>query len=125
MNAKFRKYPRLKMKPGTYAQLCRQVLGPDGWRCQICGERVNCKFITCCFAARLVAMRWKTSLLSVLFVTANYTTGRRRRVWAASRRGFDSPGKTSTRFFEVSARRALILERHITSKRRQKVDMIR
>ena len=37
MNAKFRKYPRLKLKPGTYAQLCRQVLVRDGWRCQICG----------------------------------------------------------------------------------------
>jgi 5-methylcytosine-specific restriction endonuclease McrA len=38
MNAKFRKYPRLKLKPGTYTQLCRQVLGRDGWRCQNCGR---------------------------------------------------------------------------------------
>ena len=39
------------------------------------GELVNYKFIICCFAARLVAIGWKTSLLSVPFVTANYTTG--------------------------------------------------
>ena len=42
---------------------------------RIAGERVNCKFITGCFAARLVAIGWKTSLLSVPFVTADYTTG--------------------------------------------------
>ena len=42
---------------------------------RLAGERVNCKFIICCFAARSVATGWKTSLLSVPFVTANYTTG--------------------------------------------------
>jgi len=29
---------RVKLDPEAYAQLCRQVLGRDSWRCQDCGS---------------------------------------------------------------------------------------
>ena len=38
MNANFVKRPRLKLEPKAYAQLRRQVLDRDGWRCQNCGR---------------------------------------------------------------------------------------
>jgi 5-methylcytosine-specific restriction endonuclease McrA len=38
MNVRFLKHSRAKLKPAAYAQLCRQVLNRDGWRCQICGR---------------------------------------------------------------------------------------
>ena len=30
-----------RLDPESYKELCRQVLGRDGWRCQICGSRLN------------------------------------------------------------------------------------
>ena len=38
MNAIFPKRQRVKLDPEAYAQLCRQVLERDGWRCQSCGS---------------------------------------------------------------------------------------
>jgi 5-methylcytosine-specific restriction endonuclease McrA len=38
MNAIFRKDSRVKLKPEAYAQLQRQVLARDSWRCQNCGR---------------------------------------------------------------------------------------
>jgi 5-methylcytosine-specific restriction endonuclease McrA len=35
------KRPRLRLDPGSYKQLCQQVLQRDGWRCQACGARLN------------------------------------------------------------------------------------
>ena len=37
MNEVSRKRPRLKVDSDSYRELQRQVLGRDGWRCQICG----------------------------------------------------------------------------------------
>ena len=42
---------------------------------RIAGVRENCRSIICSLEALLVAIGWKTSLLSVPFVTADYTTG--------------------------------------------------
>ena len=38
MNTIFPKRPRVKLDPEAYAQLCRQVLERDSWRCQNCGR---------------------------------------------------------------------------------------
>jgi 5-methylcytosine-specific restriction endonuclease McrA len=38
MNGGFFKHARVKLEPLAYAQLCRQVLDRDGWRCQNCGR---------------------------------------------------------------------------------------
>src|ERR1041385_5891473 len=35
------KRPRLRLNPEPYEQLRKQVLGRDGWQCQICGSRQN------------------------------------------------------------------------------------
>jgi len=35
------KHPRLRLEPGSYEQLRRQVMERDNWRCQICGSRQN------------------------------------------------------------------------------------
>jgi 5-methylcytosine-specific restriction endonuclease McrA len=35
------KQPRLRLDPELYEQLRQQVLRRDGWRCQICGSRLN------------------------------------------------------------------------------------
>ena len=38
MNTIFPKPKRVKLDPEAYAQLCRQVLERDSWRCQNCGR---------------------------------------------------------------------------------------
>jgi 5-methylcytosine-specific restriction endonuclease McrA len=38
MNAIFPKRKRVKLDPEAHAQLCRQVLDRDSWRCQHCGS---------------------------------------------------------------------------------------
>ena len=35
------KQPRLRLEPAAYAELCKQVLERDGWRCQNCGTPDN------------------------------------------------------------------------------------
>ena len=35
------KRPRLRLGPEPYEQLRKQVLRRDGWRCQVCGSRLN------------------------------------------------------------------------------------
>ena len=35
------KRPRLRLDPGPYEQLRKQVLRRDSWECQICGSRQN------------------------------------------------------------------------------------
>jgi 5-methylcytosine-specific restriction endonuclease McrA len=35
------KQPRLRLDPESYEQLRGQVLWRDGWRCQMCGSRLN------------------------------------------------------------------------------------
>jgi 5-methylcytosine-specific restriction endonuclease McrA len=37
MNRIRRKQPRLRLDPGAYQQLCREILARDSWRCQGCG----------------------------------------------------------------------------------------
>ena len=32
-----RRRPRIRLDPGAYKALCRQVLSRDSWRCQNCG----------------------------------------------------------------------------------------
>jgi 5-methylcytosine-specific restriction endonuclease McrA len=34
----FPKRPRIRLDPGIYDELRRQVLARDGWRCQLCGK---------------------------------------------------------------------------------------
>ena len=75
MNANFRKYPRLKLEPGTYAQLCRQVLVRDGWRCQICGGASELQVHHRRFRSALGDDTLENLITLVPFVTANYTTG--------------------------------------------------
>lgn len=38
MNVKILKHHRVKFEPVAYAQLCRQVLDRNGWKCQNCGR---------------------------------------------------------------------------------------
>jgi 5-methylcytosine-specific restriction enzyme A len=38
MSAGFPTHSRVKLQPTDYAELCRQVLDRDGWRCQNCGR---------------------------------------------------------------------------------------
>ena len=38
MNTFFPKRTRVKLDPEAYAQLCRQVLERDSWKCQNCGR---------------------------------------------------------------------------------------
>jgi len=38
MSATFPKHPRLKLDSEAYVQLCHEVLGRDGWKCQDCGS---------------------------------------------------------------------------------------
>ena len=33
--------PRIRLDPGAYKVLCREVLGRDSWRCQNCGASEN------------------------------------------------------------------------------------
>ncbi len=35
------KQPRLRLDPELYERLRAQVLRRDGWRCQICGSKLN------------------------------------------------------------------------------------
>ena len=35
------KQPRLRLDPGAYKGLCKEVLNRDAWRCQICGASEN------------------------------------------------------------------------------------
>jgi 5-methylcytosine-specific restriction endonuclease McrA len=38
MSAGFPKHARLKLQPDDYADLCREVLNRDNWKCQNCGR---------------------------------------------------------------------------------------
>jgi 5-methylcytosine-specific restriction endonuclease McrA len=35
------KYPRVRLAPEKYRELCQKVLARDHWRCQNCGCRTN------------------------------------------------------------------------------------
>jgi hypothetical protein len=37
---------RLRLGPGKYAEVQKQVLDRDGWRCQDCGAMKELQFIT-------------------------------------------------------------------------------
>ena len=60
VNAIFPKRTRLKLDPEAYAQLCRQDLRRDGWRCQNRGRGSQLQVHHFVFAARSEMIPRKT-----------------------------------------------------------------
>ncbi len=53
MSVGFPKHARVKLQPGAYVELRRQVLDRDGWRCQNCGRTSELQVHHLCFRSVL------------------------------------------------------------------------